>query len=152
MNLKWYVKKFTGLTTIQLHDIYQLRAKTFVQEQARTYQDPDDTDLNARHVFAYDQGRLVAYARIYEHDGLVSFGRITTSSAYRGTGLGKQLMNHVMAILKVHYADATIEIDAQTHVQKFYEKFGLTTTGAPYTDLGAEVIKMHAPARKLVLA
>nr|WP_318764859.1 GNAT family N-acetyltransferase [Lactiplantibacillus carotarum] len=152
MNLKWYVKKFNGLTTTQLHDIYQLRAKTFVKEQARTYQDPDDVDLDARHIFAYDQGHLVAYARIYEHDGLVSFGRITTDSSYRGTGLGKKLMNHVMAILKVHYTDATIEIDAQTHVQKFYEKFGLTTDGEPYTDLGAEVIKMHAPARELVLA
>jgi len=57
-----------------------------------------------------------------------------------------------MAILKVHYHDATIEIDAQTHVQKFYEKFGLTTAGDPYIDLGAEVIKMQAPARQLVLA
>jgi len=152
LNLKWYVKKFNGLTTTQLHDIYQLRAKTFVKEQARSYQDPDDADFDARHIFAYDQGKLVAYARIYEHDGVVSFGRITTDSSYRGTGLGKKLMNHVMAILKVHYHDATIEIDAQTHVQKFYEKFGLTTAGDPYIDLGAEVIKMQAPARQLVLA
>ncbi|NLS63072.1 GNAT family N-acetyltransferase [Lactiplantibacillus plantarum] len=152
MNLKWYVKQFNGLTTTQLHDIYQLRAKTFIKEQDRSYQDPDDTDLDAHHVFAYDQGQLVAYARIYEHAGVVSFGRITTDSCYRGTGLGKQLMNHVMAILKVHYSAATIEIDAQTHAQKFYEKFGLIAEGQPYIDLGAEVIKMHAPARKLVLA
>lgn len=152
MNLTWYVKQFTGLTTTQLHDIYQLRAKTFVKEQSRSYQAPDDTDLTARHVFAYDHDRLVAYARIYEHAGIVSFGRITTDSDYRGTGLGKQLMNHVMAILKVHYRDATIEIDAQTQVRKFYEKFGLIAEGQPYTDLGAEVIKMHAPAKKLVLA
>ncbi|WP_259690685.1 GNAT family N-acetyltransferase [Lactiplantibacillus pentosus] len=80
MNLTWYVKQFTGLTTTQLHDIYQLRAKTFVKEQSRSYQDPDDTDLTARHVFAYDHDRLVAYARIYEHAGIVSFGRITTDS------------------------------------------------------------------------
>ncbi|MED7654777.1 UNVERIFIED_CONTAM: GNAT family N-acetyltransferase, partial [Lacticaseibacillus paracasei] len=145
MNLKWYVKQFNGLTTTQLHDIYQLRAKTFIKEQDRSYQEPDDTDLDARHVFAYDQGQLVAYARIYEHAGVVSFGRITTDSCYRGTGLGKQLMNHVMAILKVHYSAATIEIDAQTHAQKFYEKFGLIAEGQPYIDLGAEVIKMHAP-------
>ncbi|WP_259690684.1 hypothetical protein [Lactiplantibacillus pentosus] len=57
-----------------------------------------------------------------------------------------------MAILKVHYRDATIEIDAQTQVRKFYEKFGLIAEGQPYTDLGAEVIKRHAPAKKLVLA
>jgi len=151
MTLKWFVKKFNGLTTTQLHDIYQLRAKTFVAEQARHYQDPDETDFDARHIFAYDDAKLVAYARIYEHDGLVTFGRITTDSSYRGTGLGKHLMNHVMAILKVHYATATIEIDAQTQVQKFYEKFGLTTQGEPFTDLGAEVIKMQAPARELVL-
>ncbi|AVK63929.1 GNAT family N-acetyltransferase [Lactobacillus sp. CBA3606] len=152
MNLKWYVKQFSGLTTIQLHDIYQLRAKSFVQEQARSYQDPDDTDFDARHIFAYDNGHLVAYARIYDRAGVVTFGRITTDSTYRGTGLGKQLMNHVMAILKVHYADAQIEIDAQTQVQKFYEKFGLTTQGDPFIDLGAEVIKMQAPVQALVLA
>ncbi|MFD1421433.1 GNAT family N-acetyltransferase [Lactiplantibacillus songbeiensis] len=149
--MKWFVKKFTGLTTTQLHDIYQLRAKTFVQEQARSYQDPDNTDFDARHIFAYDGNQLVAYARIYEHDGLVTFGRITTDSTYRGTGLGKQLMNHVMAILKTHYANATIEIDAQTQVQHFYEKFGLTVAGDPFMDLGAQVIKMQAPARALVL-
>lgn len=71
MNLKWYVKQFNGLTTTQLHDIYQLRAKTFIKEQDRSYQDPDNTDLDARHVFAYNQGQLVAYARIYEHAGVV---------------------------------------------------------------------------------
>jgi len=149
--MKWYVKPFTSLTVTQLHAIYQLRAKTFIQEQARSYQDPDDIDLIARHLFAYDDQQLVAYARIYEHGGVVTFGRIATASDYRGTGLGKQLMNHVMAILKTHYANATIEIDAQVQVQHFYEKFGLVAIGQPFTDLGAQVIKMQAPARALTL-
>lgn len=152
MTLKWYVKQFNNLTTTQLHAIYQLRAKSFVQEQARAYQDPDNLDLTARHLFAYDQDQLVAYARIYEHAGMVSFGRITTDSRYRGTGLGKRLMNHVMAFLKAHYPTATIEIDAQTQVKKFYEKFGLTVDSEPFMDLGAQVVKMRAPAHQLVLA
>ena len=118
--MKWFTKSFKTLSTTELHDIYQLRAKTFVEEQHRSYQDPDDTDFDSQHIFAYDHHHIVAYARIYEHAGYVTFGRITTDSAYRGTGLGNRLMNHVMSTIISRYPDATIEIDSQTHVQKFY--------------------------------
>lgn len=47
----WSIKTFSELTTTELYAIYELRVKTFVVEQQRIYQEVDDTDLKAYHVF-----------------------------------------------------------------------------------------------------
>ncbi len=71
----WSIKTFSELTTTELYAIYELRVKTFVVEQQRIYQEVDDTDLKAYHVFKTVNQNIVAYARIFTEDDHLSFGR-----------------------------------------------------------------------------
>lgn len=67
--------------------------------QKRIYQEIDGRDLRALHIFKTGQnGKIVAYARVFLLDDgqTVSFGRVVTSKAVRGQGVGGQLLNQVM--------------------------------------------------------
>lgn len=66
----WSIKTFSELTTTELYAIYELRVKTFVVEQQRIYQEVDDTDLKAYHVFKTVNQNIVAYARIFTEDDI----------------------------------------------------------------------------------
>ena len=72
----WETKRFNELTVTDLYQILALRAQIFVVDQQRIYQDPDGQDQEAIHIFNRDEdGHIVAYARIFLKDDLVSFGR-----------------------------------------------------------------------------
>jgi len=58
----WFVKTFNELTTIELYAIYNIRVKTFVVEQQRVYQEVDDIDQKAIHIFKKVYDKIVAYA------------------------------------------------------------------------------------------
>lgn len=58
----WQSKTFTELTTSELYAIYNLRVKTFVVEQQRIYQEVDEIDLTAIHIFKMHNGKIIAYA------------------------------------------------------------------------------------------
>lgn len=86
--MTWQAKKFNELTTTELFKIYYLRTQTFVVGQNRVYQEVDEKDPQAIHVFAEKAGQVLAYARVYLIDDgqKVSFGRVVTSKAVRGQG------------------------------------------------------------------
>ena len=133
--MEWKQKKFNELTTKELFQIYQFRSQVFTVGQNRIYQDPDENDLVATHVFAINNSDVVAYARIFIEDNFVTFGRVATSPSYRGQGLGQQ-----------NYPKKPIEIHAQDYVEGFYQKFGFTSQGAPVQIAGTPHIKMTHPA------
>lgn len=80
----WSIKTFSELTTTELYAIYELRVKTFVVEQQRIYQEVDDTDLKAYHVFKTVNQNIIAYARIFTEDDHLSFGRVVVDKNQRG--------------------------------------------------------------------
>ncbi|NGG32904.1 GNAT family N-acetyltransferase, partial [Lactobacillus jensenii] len=61
----WYVKKWTELTPDEIWQILDLRISTIVVEQKRIYHEIDKTDLSALHVFAIENDKIVAYARVF---------------------------------------------------------------------------------------
>lgn len=113
----WSIKTFSELTTTELYAIYELRVKTFVVEQQRIYQEVDDTDLKAYHVFKTVNQNIVAYARIFTEDDHLSFGRVVVDKNQRGQHLGADLMAHIEQVVQEHYADLPIQIEAQVPVQ-----------------------------------
>ncbi|WP_288531592.1 hypothetical protein [uncultured Secundilactobacillus sp.] len=50
----WQVKSFQELDAATLFEIYKLRTRVFVVAQHRVYQEVDDVDRHARHVFLQD--------------------------------------------------------------------------------------------------
>lgn len=132
--MTWQAKKFNELTTTELFKIYYLHTQTFVVGQNRVYQEVDEKDPQAIHVFAEKAGQVLAYARVYLIDDgqKVSFGRVVTSKAVRGQGVGSQLMKHVMAAIQTYFPGKPIEIESQKYVEGFYKKFGFQSQGKTF--------------------
>ncbi|ETY75460.1 GNAT family N-acetyltransferase [Lactiplantibacillus fabifermentans] len=138
----WSIKTFSELTTTELYAIYQLRVKTFVVEQQRLYQEVDDIDPHAVHIFKTVNNKIVAYARVFMEDGHASFGRVVVDQSLRGQHLGQQLMVQVMTVLATRFTGQPIIIEAQVQVQNFYTRFGFTAEGTPFIFHHTEHIKM----------
>ena len=56
--MELYVKHFSELTTEELFEIYKLRALVFVVEQNCAYQDVDDADKQAYHLWLKDENDI----------------------------------------------------------------------------------------------
>lgn len=138
----WFVKTFNELTTIELYAIYNIRVKTFVVEQQRVYQEVDDIDQKAIHIFKKVDDKIVAYARVFQEDNHCSFGRVVVDQSLRGQHLGLQLVQQILAVITVRFPREQVQIEAQTHVQSFYERFGFKAVGTPFEFQHTPHIKM----------
>lgn len=137
-SITWQKKHFNNLSTKELYQLMALRQEVFIVEQDCPYLDADERDFDCHHLLAYPQlDDLGAYARIvppkvsFEE---VSIGRIITSSKYRGTGLGKKLMQESFAYIEHLYGDVPIRIAAQYYLLKFYEDFGFKQVSSLYLE------------------
>lgn len=142
----WYIKQFNELTTRELFLILKARGAVFVEEQQIVENDIDDQDLDSIHVFEIQNDAVVAYARVFQLDQHVTFGRVLTSAAVRGTGKGKELLDEIFSVIKRDFAGLPIEIDAQEHAIGYYEKAGFQVTSAPFVEAGVSHVKMIHPA------
>lgn len=142
--MMWKVKKFNELSVNELYKIMYLRVATFVVEQDRVYQEIDQDDLKAIHVFKEDHdGEIVAYGRILPVDNdTVTFGRVVTSQKVRGKGVGKELLQEIMQAIKEYFPNKKIEIHAQVQVKGYYQQAGLSTEGDEFIFESTPHIKM----------
>ncbi|MCL4113227.1 UNVERIFIED_CONTAM: hypothetical protein GTU68_032854 [Idotea baltica] len=144
--ITFHSKSFDQLTTIELYKILQLRQQVFVVEQDCPYLDADDLDQEAMHVIgSHESGEVHAYARVLpvgtSYPEYASIGRIITSEASRGTGLGARLMKESLALCRqLHHKD--IKISAQVYAEKFYTKFGFESVGTGYLEDGIPHVGM----------
>lgn len=53
--MELFVKHFSELTAQELYEIYRLRVSVFVVEQKCCYQEVDDADKDAYHVWLWDK-------------------------------------------------------------------------------------------------
>ena len=134
MNL--YIKHFNELTTMELYRILRARAEIFVVEQDCVYQDLDNKDLNAWHVWFENEDGVAAYCRVldkgvsYEDEG--SIGRVITVK--RGTGLGYKVMMEGIRVAEEKFGQTSLRISAQQYAQGFYEKCGFVRVSEPYLE------------------
>lgn len=137
------VKKFNELTTRELFEIYKLRVSVFVAEQHSPYQEVDDADLVAYHMWYRDDNGIAAYLRLLPPDVTfedVSIGRVI--AARRGTGLGAKIMRKGIELARELFEAESITIEAQTQAQGFYEKLGFVQASEEFLDAGVPHIKM----------
>ncbi|WP_407430849.1 GNAT family N-acetyltransferase [Arcticibacter sp.] len=138
-------KRFQDLSLEQLYQILQLRNEVFIVEQRCAYQDLDHLDEQCHHLMMYDEGRLIAYARIIP-PGIsykeASIGRIVTHAHYRGKGVGAIMMKLILSDLEDLLGNRPVKIGAQLYAEKFYEKFGFVRSSEVYDEDGIEHIQM----------
>ncbi len=113
----WYLKNFDELSKTEVIEIYKARIQTFIVEQQLNYQEIDEIDKRAWHLFETDEnGKVIAYLRA--------------------------LMERAIEICQEWYVDQPIMIHAQTYLQQFYESLGFEVWSQPYQLVGIEHMDM----------
>ena len=137
MNIEWRCKFFDDLTPAELYDIIQLRNDVFVVEQQCIFQDADGVDKKCFHLSGYEGNTLAAYTRLIA-PGITyteaSIGRVASARAYRGKGIGLQLMRQSVQFCRQLFGNVPIKIGAQLYLKKFYEQFGFSAIGEVYLE------------------
>lgn len=145
-------KHFSALTARELYAMLALRSQVFVVEQQCVYLDPDGLDLDAHHLFGYDdasRAALVCGVRILQPGAVydeASIGRVVTAPAHRGAGIGRQLMERAIEDCAELYPGVAIRIGAQQYLERFYAALGFVTVSEPYDEDGITHVTMLRPA------
>ena len=137
------VKQFNQLTVEELYEILKLRAEVFVVEQNCAYQDLDNIDKEAYHVYLREEGEMLAYLRVIDKGKRldeVSIGRVI--SLKRRCGLGTKLMAEGVKVAKEKYGAKRIKIGAQCYAKPFYEGCGFKQISGEYLEDGIPHIYM----------
>ena len=110
--MEFVIKHFKELSTTELYEILKTRAEIFVVEQDCVYQDLDDNDQDAIHVFCWnDSGRVAGCLRVFwkDHDeaaGVAQIGRVVTLE--HGKGIGGQMLHEGVRIAVEELKDKKI--------------------------------------------
>ena len=132
-------KTFSELDTEDLYQILRLRSEVFVVEQDCVYQDIDNKDQNAIHLYYKENDQIVAYTRIFKAGDYYEnpcIGRVVVSKKDRGNDLGKKIMIDSMEYIKQNLKGEKIELSAQKYLDKFYKDLGFYKIGEDYLEDG----------------
>ena len=132
-------KTFSELDTEDLYQILRLRSEVFVVEQDCVYQDIDNKDQNAIHLYYKENDQIVAYTRIFKAGDYYEnpcIGRVVVSKKNRGNDLGKKIMIGSMEYIKQNIKGEKIELSAQKYLDKFYKDLGFYKIGEDYLEDG----------------
>jgi ElaA protein len=146
----WRCCRFEELDVFELQAIYMARQLVFSIEQACIYLDADGFDVHSLHLAAWATDRSVplAYARLVQPGQKYaepSIGRVITTAAARGTGLGRELVRRAVMHCSQAFPGHGIRISAQTRLERFYGEFGFVAVGAPYLEDGIPHTEMLRP-------
>ena len=144
----WRFARLEDLTAREVHDILQARAAVFVVEQACVFQDVDGADPGSWHLFARRDGVLAAYCRLAPAGvkyAQPSIGRVITTAAVRGTGMGRELMQEALRRSSALWPGAAVRLGAQLRLTAFYESLGFATDSEPYDEDGIPHVEMVRP-------
>lgn len=141
--------RFAELDPATLYALLRLRVDVFVVEQACPYPELDGRDLEpaTRHLWLEDAGVPVAYLRLLDDGrdagagrlGLYRIGRVATAASHRNQGVATVLVRAALEL-----CHGPVVLDAQAHLQPWYERLGFAATGPVYVD--ADGIP-HVPMR-----
>jgi len=136
-DIVWKIKSFDEFTVPELYAVLKARIDVFVVEQNCPYPDLDGYDQKALHLWAEENGEVLAGCRIF-NKGIkyneASIGRVLTTEKARGKSLGKQLIRYAVETVENRFHTSEIRISAQDYLLKFYGDFGFEDTGKKYLE------------------
>ncbi|GAB2026024.1 GNAT family N-acetyltransferase [Lactovum odontotermitis] len=143
-NKIWQIKNFDELSTAELQKIYFLRTEVFVVEQACPYQEVDNLDLVAQHLWLENKtdGEILAYLRIIPAGAQfdeTALGRVLVKKTARGAGLARELLQHGIEAV----GDQPIKIEAQYYLRNFYKSFGFEEISEKFLEDGIPHVAMR---------
>ena len=141
----WEIKEWSELSTKEVENIFSLRSEVFIVEQNCVYQDIDQKDQLALHVFLKKNNQIIAYTRIFKPNDYFkysSIGRVVVLKNERGSKIGSQIMNFSIKKIEEIFNEKKIKISAQKHLINFYKKLGFLVIGDEYLEDGIPHIAM----------
>ena len=135
--MKTFIKTFDNLSNTEIYQILRLRSEVFVIEQECIYQDIDNKDKKAVHIFLKEKKEIIAYSRVFkekEYFENTSIGRVVVANKRRMYGVGKKIMNISIDYIKQNIKAKSIEISAQKYLKKFYSDLGFVQQGEEYLE------------------
>ncbi len=135
---------------------YALRHEVFVVGQGVPQElERDDLDATAEHALALCQGRVVATGRLLDggtdQDGLLvegtqgevgTIGRMAVSATERGRGTGRAVLD-LLVTRAQERGLPVVELHAQVHARRFYERARFAAYGEVYLEAGIEHVAMR---------
>ena len=144
--LNWRLERYEELTRNALYAALRARVAVFVVEQNCAYQDLDGMDDHAVHLSGWSNtGALIAYARLLPpatRFAEPSIGRVLTTEAGRGNGLGRPLMQRAIEGCRQYWPGRPIRMSAQRHLAAFYGSLGFDIDSDPYDEDGIPHVEM----------
>jgi ElaA protein len=151
--IHWRCLPFAALAAGTLYGLLRLRSEVFVLEQSCVFLDMDGLDPQCMHVLGEQvdssgdvvlgaSTRLVPPSLAFAE---ASIGRVVTSPAARGKGLGHALMAESVRLLEQLWGPQPIRIGAQAHLQSFYRQHGFVSDNRPYIEDGIPHMEMIRP-------
>jgi ElaA protein len=137
MSIIWKTKIFNELSTQELYQILRLRSEVFVVEQNCVYQDIDNKDQKAMHLFGILEGEIIAYSRLFKPGDYFEFssiGRVVVAEKHRDKNFGHELIDQSIFEINNLFKVQNITISAQLYLKKFYESHGFVATSETYLE------------------
>lgn len=138
------VKHFSELTAKELFEIYKLRVSVFVVEQKCPYQEVDDADRTAYHLWLKDADGIEAYARVLPQGAAfptAAIGRVI--AVKRRCGLGCKIVEAAIRVAKATLHADKLTIEAQVYARSLYEKHGFQQSSEEFLEDGIPHIQMQ---------
>ena len=138
------VRVETGGWTQLGEEAGRLRSEVFVQEQKIPAEmEWDDGDAIAMHAVARNRiGQAVGTGRLLRHEpGVGRIGRMAVHRALRGSGVGRQVLQAVMAEAAAR-GDWEVMLHAQRSAEDFYLGLGFAPRGEVFEEAGIAHIEM----------
>lgn len=135
--MEFKLKRFNELTVEELYKLLRVRNEVFVVEQNCVYQDCDNKDYGAYHLFCEDGNEVVGCLRILNRGvsyDEVSIGRVLVKESYRHTGLSREMMLKALRFIEEELKETEVRISAQVYIKKFYENVGFKAISEEYLE------------------
>ena len=145
--MNFVIKHFNELSTTELYEILKTRSEIFVVEQDCVYQDLDDNDQDAIHVFCWnDSGRVAGCLRVFWKNndraaGVAQIGRVVTLE--HGQGIGGRMLHEGVMIALDKLKAKKIYLEAQEYAIGYYAKEGFEVVSEPFLEDGIPHVKME---------
>lgn len=143
--MSWIIKKFDELTPNALYKILQERINVFVVEQNCPYEECDDKDLKALHLYLEENGHIAAYCRLL-YPGVsyneAAIGRVLINEKYRRKGLATKMLKKAIEIIEEEMEQKSIKLSAQVYAKNLYEEVGFKECSEIYSEDGIPHVEM----------
>ncbi|MDB5875130.1 MAG: hypothetical protein JWQ07_4572 [Ramlibacter sp.] len=125
----------------------RIRTAVFLDEQKIPAEmEWDDGDRTAVHAVAYNRlDQPIATGRLLQQvPGVARIGRMAVHRALRGSGVGRQLLQALLATAAAR-GDYEAMLHAQRSAEEFYLGLGFEPRGEPFEEAGIAHIEMARP-------